>query len=72
MTKIILGGYWSFQCVVFLLAELALWLVGPPEDGACVSSDCLLNILIENAQDNLDILLPTLQFVEASNDNEFC
>lgn len=51
-----------------LLTELAIWLVGPPEDGACVSNDCLLNILIENAQDNVDILLPTLQFIEVQPD----
>lgn len=31
---------------------------------AIIHTDSLLNILIENAQDNLDILLPTLQFVE--------
>lgn len=29
-----------------------------------IQTDCLLNIIIENAQDNQDILLPTLQFVE--------
>lgn len=50
--------------MIFRFVELAIWMVGPPEDGACVSNDCLLNILIENAQDNSDILLPTLQFVE--------
>lgn len=31
---------------------------------AIIHTDCLLNIIIENAQDNQDILLPTLQFVE--------
>lgn len=31
---------------------------------AIIQTDCLLNIIIENAQDNQDILLPTLQFVE--------
>lgn len=31
-----------------------------------IQTDCLLNIIIENAQDNLDILLPTLQFIEVN------
>lgn len=31
-----------------------------------IHTDCLLNIIIENAQDNVDILLSTLQFVEVS------
>lgn len=31
---------------------------------AIIQTDCLLNIIIENVQDNLDILLPTLQFIE--------
>lgn len=55
--------------------ELATWLVGSivvDSDDLAVNSiensiihtDCLLNIIIENAQDNQDILLPTLQFVE--------
>lgn len=56
--------------------ELATWLVGSSiiVDGddlavstngaAIIQTDCLLNIIIENAQDNQDILLPTLQFVE--------
>lgn len=58
--------------------ELATWLVGSSiiVDGddlasstidsgpAIIHTDCLLNIIIENAQDNSDILLPTLQFVE--------
>lgn len=35
------------------------------DDGPTIlHADCLFNIIIENAQDNLDILLPTLQFVE--------
>lgn len=64
----------------FVEQELATWLVGSAVmvDGddlaaQCSSNDdaptilhadCLFNIIVENAQDNLDILLPTLQFVE--------
>lgn len=48
-----------------LLEEIATWLVGTEING----TDCLLNILIENAQDNAEILLPTLQLVEALLDN---
>lgn len=61
----------------FLNAELATWLVGSTivvdgddlavsthENTAIIHTDCLLNIIIENAQDNQDILLPTLQFTE--------
>lgn len=48
-----------------LMEEMATWLVGTEING----SDCLLNILIENSQDNPDILLHTLQFVEALLDN---
>lgn len=49
--------------------ELATWLVGPNivdnEDATRNdNNDCLLNIIIENAQENIEILLPTLQFVE--------
>lgn len=56
--------------------ELAIWLVGSSivvddddlavstNGAAIIQTDCLLNIIIENAQDNQDILLPTLQFVE--------
>lgn len=55
--------------------ELAVWLVGSDivvDRGAggvenVLKTDCLLNIIIENAQDNLDILLPTLQFIEVSS-----
>lgn len=60
-------------------SELATWLVGSAivvdgddlavstdENTAIIHTDCLLNIIIENAQDNQDILLPTLQFVEVS------
>lgn len=61
------------------ISELATWLVGSSivvdSDDLATSSndesatailhtDSLLNIVIENAQDNLDILLPTLQFIE--------
>lgn len=48
-----------------LLEEVATWLVGTEING----TDCLLNILIENAQDNQDVLLQTLQLVEALLDN---
>lgn len=64
----------------FSFSEIATWLVGSSivvdgddlatnsrcDDGtpAVLHTDCLLNIIVENAQDNLDILLPTLQFVE--------
>ena len=43
-------------------------MVGPQEESDN-HGDCLLNIIVENAQDNLDILLPTLQFVESLLDN---
>lgn len=39
--------------------ELAVWLIGVDDIG-----DGLLTILIENAQENSNILLPTLQFIE--------
>lgn len=48
-----------------LMEEIATWLVGTEING----TDCLLNILIENAQDNSDVLLQTLQLVEALLDN---
>ena len=48
-----------------LLEEIATWLVGTEING----SDCLLNIIIENAQDNCEVLLQTLQFVEAILEN---
>ncbi|KAG5680295.1 hypothetical protein PVAND_009813 [Polypedilum vanderplanki] len=48
-----------------MLEEIATWLVGTEING----SDCLLNIVIENAQDNSDVLIQTLQFVEALLDN---
>lgn len=63
----------------YFISELATWLVGSSivvdsDDLATNSNhesaptilhtDSLLNIIIENAQDNLDILLPTLQFIE--------
>lgn len=61
------------------VSELAKWLVGSSivadsydlaasgcddTTATIIHTDTLLNIIIENAQDNLDILLPTLQFVE--------
>lgn len=33
-------------------------------DADSIGNDCLLTIIIENAHDNSDILLPTLQFIE--------
>ncbi|CAG9810988.1 unnamed protein product [Chironomus riparius] len=48
-----------------LLEEVATWLVGTEING----SDCLLNIIIENAQDNSEVLLQTLQLVEALLEN---
>lgn len=42
--------------------------MGKPDD-INPTNDCLLTIIIENAQDNSDILLPTLQFVESLLDN---
>lgn len=48
-----------------LLEEIATWLVGTEING----TDCLLNILIENAQDNHEVLLQTLQLVESLLDN---
>lgn len=62
--------------------EIAVWLVGSdivvdPCSGSSgdenlLKTDCLLNIIIENAQDNLDILLPTLQFIEVSTQYKRC
>lgn len=49
--------------------EIATWLVGEGRIEEINGSDCLLTILIENAQDNSDLLLSTLQFVEALLDN---
>lgn len=55
--------------------EVAVWLVGSDividtyvhgDNENVLKTDCLLNIIIENAQDNLDILLPTLQFIEVN------
>lgn len=48
-----------------MLEEVATWLVGTEING----SDCLLNIIIESAQDNPDVLIQTLQFVESLLDN---
>lgn len=53
----------------FLSNEIATWLVGEGQIEEINGSDCLLTILIENAQDNSDLLLSTLQFVEALLDN---
>lgn len=66
------------------ITELATWLVGSAivvdgddlavsthENTAIIHTDCLLNIIIENAQDNQDILLPTLQFVEVGFCNNY-
>uniref|UniRef100_A0AAG5CNW9 FHF complex subunit HOOK-interacting protein C-terminal domain-containing protein n=1 Tax=Anopheles atroparvus TaxID=41427 RepID=A0AAG5CNW9_ANOAO len=50
-----------------LLDEIANWLIG--EDEMMDVNNCLLTILIENAHENTDILLPTLQFVESLLDN---
>uniref|UniRef100_A0A182N6Q9 FERM domain-containing protein n=1 Tax=Anopheles dirus TaxID=7168 RepID=A0A182N6Q9_9DIPT len=50
-----------------LLDEIANWLIG--EDDLMDVNNCLLTILIENAHENSDILLPTLQFVESLLDN---
>nr|XP_040218886.2 FHF complex subunit HOOK interacting protein 2A-like [Anopheles coluzzii] len=50
-----------------LLDEIANWLIG--EDELMDINNCLLTILIENAHENTDILLPTLQFVESLLDN---
>uniref|UniRef100_A0A182R111 FHF complex subunit HOOK-interacting protein C-terminal domain-containing protein n=1 Tax=Anopheles farauti TaxID=69004 RepID=A0A182R111_9DIPT len=50
-----------------LLDEIANWLIG--EDELLDVNNCLLTILIENAHENTDILLPTLQFVESLLDN---
>lgn len=48
--------------------ELANWLIGC-DDGATTDGgaggDCLLNIIVDMAQDNTELLLPTLQFVES-------
>lgn len=65
------------KSILLFITELATWLVGSAivvdgddlaadthENSSIIHTDCLLNIIIENAQDNQDILLPTLQFVE--------
>ncbi|KAJ6619977.1 FHF complex subunit HOOK interacting protein 2A [Pseudolycoriella hygida] len=46
--------------------EIAIWLIGAEDD---TMGDGLLTILIENAQENSNILLPTLQFIESLLDN---
>lgn len=52
-----------FSTYFYLLSnlELAIWLIGVEDDSI---GDGLLTILIENAQENSNILLPTLQFIE--------
>lgn len=47
---------------------MANWLIGNVEEQD-IGNDCLLTILIENAHENSDILLPTLQFIESLLDN---
>lgn len=44
--------------------EIANWLIGEGDIADINGADCLLTILIENAHENSDILLQTLQFVE--------
>lgn len=50
------------------ILEIANWMIGTAEL-ECTSNDCVLTILIENAYENSDILLPTLQFIESLLDN---
>ncbi|XP_053697178.1 FHF complex subunit HOOK interacting protein 2A-like [Sabethes cyaneus] len=52
-----------------LLDEIANWLIGEGDITDINGADCLLTILIENAHENSDILLQTLQFVESLLDN---
>lgn len=59
----------TFPRINVFLKEIATWLTGVSNITDITGSDCLLTILIENAQDNSDILLQTLQLVEALLDN---
>lgn len=52
--------------IIIIITEIANWLVGH-EDAP--QNDCLLNIIIENAYDNSDVFLPTMQFIESLLDN---
>ncbi|XP_058822794.1 FHF complex subunit HOOK interacting protein 2A-like [Topomyia yanbarensis] len=52
-----------------LLDEIANWLIGEGDITDINGADCLLTILIENAHENSDLLLQTLQFVESLLDN---
>lgn len=49
-----------------MFTEIATWLVGSEVSS---DNDCLLNIIIENAYDNSDVFLPTMQFIESLLDN---
>ncbi|XP_055389860.1 FHF complex subunit HOOK interacting protein 2A-like [Condylostylus longicornis] len=49
--------------------EIANWLVGETNSEPYSATDCLLTIIIENMQDNSEILLAGLQFIEALLDN---
>ena len=49
--------------------EIATWLTGVNSISEISGSDCLLTIIVENAQDNSDTLLQTLQLVESLLDN---
>ncbi|XP_055640035.1 FHF complex subunit HOOK interacting protein 2A-like [Toxorhynchites rutilus septentrionalis] len=76
----LLGSYAPFMLVLTakiikntqskaLLDEIAHWLIGEEDIKDINGTDCLLTILIENAHENSDILLQTLQFVESLLDN---
>lgn len=76
----LLGSYAPFMLVLTakiikktqsraLLDEIANWLIGESDITEINGTDCLLTILIENAHENSDILLQTLQFVESLLDN---
>lgn len=76
----LLGSYAPFMLVLTakiikktqsktLLDEIANWLIGEGDIASINGADCLLTILIENAHENSDILLQTLQFVESLLDN---
>ncbi|XP_021704456.1 protein FAM160B1 [Aedes aegypti] len=76
----LLGNYAPFMLVLTakiikktqsraLLDEIANWLIGEGDITDINGTDCLLTILIENAHENSDILLQTLQFVESLLDN---